>query len=53
MSYCPSCPTAEMVRSVVLDDGFWVHVLAVALPLVVLAIVAAVAYGYGVRSAEA
>jgi hypothetical protein len=42
-----------MVQALVLDDRFWLHVLAVVLPLLLMVLVAAVVYGLSLRGEPA
>jgi hypothetical protein len=42
-----------MVQAIVLDDRFWTHLLVVLLPLLLMAMLAAVVYGVALRRREA
>jgi hypothetical protein len=50
---CPSCPTTNTVRWIVLGDGFWFNALVAVLPFIVVGAVSYFAHGIGrVRGGE-
>ncbi len=49
MLACPDCATARLVRASVLDERFWTNVAALALPLLLLAVIASLLHRAGAR----
>jgi len=44
---CPDCPTARLVRASLFDGSFWIDLLLVSLPLLVLGLISALFYRIG------
>lgn len=49
---CPDCSTARVVRASVLGEGFWSHLLMVAVPFLLLGALSALLYRVGLAPRE-
>jgi hypothetical protein len=49
---CPNCSTARVVRASVLGEGFWSHLVMVAVPFLLLGALSAALYRIGLAPRE-
>ena len=49
---CPNCSTAQAVRATVLAEGFWSHLVMVAVPFLLLGALSAGLYRIGLAPRE-
>jgi len=49
---CPNCPTARTVRASVFDQGFWMNMGLISLPLVLLVLITTWLYRIGLESSH-
>jgi hypothetical protein len=41
---CPNCTTASYVRAAVFDGSFWMNLILIALPLIILGVISTLLY---------
>ncbi len=49
---CPDCPTAQVVRASVVGEGFWNHLVMVAVPFLLIGALSAFLYRIGLSPRE-
>jgi uncharacterized membrane protein len=49
---CPDCPTAQVVRTSVLSEGFWTYLVMAVVPFLLIGVLSALLYRIGLPPRE-